>query len=51
MNKKGAKVYPHALGKEDLCRVMKKVKEEGFIAPSMVPVTEEGKIKSKKCRG
>ncbi len=51
MNKKGAKVYPHALGKEDLRCVIEEVKGEGFIAPSMVPVAEEGKIESKKRKG
>jgi hypothetical protein len=51
MNKKGAEVYPHALEKEDLCRVIKEVKGEGFIVPSMVPVAEEGKIEAKKCKG
>jgi hypothetical protein len=49
VNKKGAnKVHPHALEKEDLRHVIEAVKGEGFIAPSMVPVAEEGKIESKK---
>jgi hypothetical protein len=51
VNKKGAKVYPYVLEKEDLCRMMKEVKEEGFIAPSVIPVLKEGKIKSKRRRG
>jgi hypothetical protein len=51
MNKKGAEVYPHALGREDLRRVIEMVKREGFVAPPLFPIAEEGKIKSKKCRG
>ncbi len=51
MNKKGAKVYPYALGEEDLHHEFEEVKRDGFIAPSMVPVAEEGKIKAKKCKG
>jgi hypothetical protein len=51
MSKKGAEVYPHVLEKEDLRRVIKTVKREGFVAPPLVPIAEEGKIKSKECKG
>ena len=42
MSKKGAEVYCHALGDDDFCRVIEEVKREGFIAPPLVPVAEEG---------
>jgi hypothetical protein len=42
MSKLGAEVYRRALGDEDFCRVIEEVKGEGFIAPHMVPVAEEG---------
>ena len=48
MNEKGAKVYPHALGTKDMRRVIETVKREGFVAPPLDPIAEEGKIKSKK---
>ncbi len=51
MSKKGAEVYPHALGREDLRRVIKTVKGNGFVAPPLVPIAEYGKIKSKKRKG
>ena len=41
INKKGAKVYPHALEKDDMRRVVEMVKEEGFIAPPLDPIADE----------
>ena len=41
INEKGAKVYPHALEKKDMRRVVKTVKKEGFVAPLLDPIAEE----------
>jgi len=38
---KGAKVYPHALEKDDIRRVVETVKEEGYIAPTLDPIPDE----------
>ncbi len=51
INEKEAKVYPHALEKKDMRHVVETVKKEGFVAPPLVPIAEEGKMKSKKRKG
>ncbi len=43
INEKGATVYPHALEKNDMRRVVEMVMEEGFIAPSLDPIADEWK--------
>ncbi len=51
INEKGAKVYPHTLEKKDMRRMVETVKKEGFFAPLLDPIAEEGKMKSKKRKG